>query len=420
MGHPLPQVLQRRSQTSRHLAFANHRSELEHNPLEPGQPQVGRYYPALDGLRAFAVMLVFLHHYAPLRNVAFVSSFCNWGWLGVQLFFVLSGFLITGILWDGRNASNRLRNFYGRRIVRILPLYYGVWIGALALSPILHWLWSPYYVLWFLHLGNLLRFLPWLHGSGLYFEHLHASSGFMLRTGHLWSLCVEEQFYLLWPWIVFRFRRPQSLVRFCLALITTVPLLRLCTILVWHQTHQQFLRSEALYRLTPFQVDGFAWGALLSILIRGDHGKKMLHQNRQLFGIGFLALVLSFGLFYFQEGSYVSSASNPFVSTLGFTAVDMFGMSLVLLLLRPTSFIAKLFELKPVRRLGVVSYGFYVFHDLLHGLYSDIGRVLAPRHSQTITAVIALAFTWIIAELSFRFYESPMLRLKRFFLSAPV
>ena len=113
-----------------------------------------RFYPALNGLRAVAVLLVFCQHY-----LASFYPALNWGWTGVDLFFVLSGFLITGILYDTRDHPRRVRNFYMRRTLRIFPLYYAVLVGALLTTPIFHWLWSPAWLLWFTYLGNYARFL---------------------------------------------------------------------------------------------------------------------------------------------------------------------------------------------------------------------------------------------------------------------
>src|SRR6202012_1166889 len=122
-----------------------------------------------------------------------------WGWSGVNIFFVISGFLITGILIDTRDAPHRIRNFYIRRTLRIFPLYYGIFLLLLLLTPLLHWQWSRGWIAWPLYVGNFLRFTApgplgsvqqvaadaWLNGKSV------------LYLGHFWSLCVEEQFYVI-------------------------------------------------------------------------------------------------------------------------------------------------------------------------------------------------------------------------------
>ena len=161
------------------------------------RPENRAFFPALDGLRAVAFLMVFGQHYLALA----------WGWTGVNIFFVLSGFLITGILYDTRADPFRVRNFYIRRTLRIFPLYYGVFLVLLLLTPLLHWHWNRYWTLWPLYLGNFLRFLSplsLLRGSALeYAADAHLSSVRLPHTelylGHFWSLCVEEQFYLIWP-----------------------------------------------------------------------------------------------------------------------------------------------------------------------------------------------------------------------------
>ena len=171
------------------------------------RPENRAFYPALDGLRAIAFLMVFSNHYL----------FIPWGWAGVDLFFVLSGFLITGILFDSRNDPHRIRNFYVRRTLRIFPLYYGV---MLLLIPFayrgLSWSW----LVWPAYLGNYARVIgPYTSRSPLQrladFQPglqvtIHGIYRQILFLGHFWSLCVEEQFYLVWPWIVFWIRDRRS------------------------------------------------------------------------------------------------------------------------------------------------------------------------------------------------------------------
>ena len=102
------------------------------------KPENRAFYPALDGLRAIAFLMVFGQHYLQLP----------WGWAGVDLFFVLSGFLITGILFDTCDDSHRIRNFYVRRTLRIFPLYYGVMLALLLMQPIIHWHLNWHWLIW--------------------------------------------------------------------------------------------------------------------------------------------------------------------------------------------------------------------------------------------------------------------------------
>jgi len=153
--------------------------------LVPPKTENGLFYPALDGLRAIAFLMVFMQHYFKMP----------WGWTGVDLFFVLSGFLITGILFDSRNDPYRARNFYIRRTLRIFPLYYGIMLLLLFLEPIVRWDWSWRWLVWPAYVGNFARFVhPYLLDSPLQrladFQPSPTRFHTHLRPllGHFWSL----------------------------------------------------------------------------------------------------------------------------------------------------------------------------------------------------------------------------------------
>ena len=118
------------------------------------EPENKRFYPALDGLRACAVLMVFAQHYVLMQ----IPGIWQWGWAGVDVFFVLSGFLITGILFDTKDSDHRFRNFYVRRTLRIFPLYYGVLLLVLLLTPFMHWNWNITWAYWPFYLQNYVRF----------------------------------------------------------------------------------------------------------------------------------------------------------------------------------------------------------------------------------------------------------------------
>ena len=373
------------------------------------------FYPALDGLRAFAVLLVFFEHYGLVQHPAI-----NWGWIGVDLFFVLSGFLITGILYDTRNTAHRFRNFYARRTLRIFPLYYGVLLFGLLLTPVFHWLWNPAWLLWFVYLGNYARFL-WIHSplfpSGA-LEHLvsqrHTRLLPALYLGHFWSLCVEEQFYLVWPLVVFSLRDRVRLRNLCIVVCGLALLARIVCVLT---VPPVYLQSEFLYRLTPLRVDALLLGGLVALCLRGPERQRMLRLARPLLYLEIAGIVLwelLYRLFSSGHTFYHPSTSNSYLSTIGFTLIDLFAATLIVVLLQPGGTLFSVFNLKWARKLGQISYGFYVFHDMFHHLYIHVATHLL-RHTRWITygtALTGLIGTTLLAYLSFRFFEAPILRFK--------
>src|SRR6185437_14914235 len=189
------------------------KSGFEGSPLSPAKATV--WYPGLDGVRGFAVFLVFAVHYIPMYRI---------GWMGVLTFFVLSGFLITGVLYDSRQEQRRFRNFYVRRALRIFPLFYFIWLCILICGFFFHAQWRPMLTLWPVYLGNYVRFIG---GATTAYDRIYTAFPTVpFEIGHFWSLAVEEQFYFLWPLVVFKVQSRQKLMRICVAVIILVLLLR--------------------------------------------------------------------------------------------------------------------------------------------------------------------------------------------------
>ena len=369
--------------------------------------------------------MVFIQHYlAPFKPQL------NWGWAGVDIFFVLSGFLITGILYDTRDAPHRFRIFYMRRTLRIFPLYYGVLLLALVTKPIAHWLWSPAWILWFLYLGNYARFF-YLH-SPLFpmgaLEHLvrqrHGLYGITFYLGHFWSLCVEEQFYLVWPLVVFTIRRRETLRTVCLLSLPLVLAARIAC--VW-LVPQPYLQAELLYRATPFRVDALLLGGFLALCLRGKEAATLLRAATPIL-YSLIAGFILFQLLYWRASSphtlYVPTSGAPVLTTIGYTLIDLFAAALILRLLSIDNPLARILNLKPLRALGKISYGFYVFHDIFHNFYARFVDAAfhnrRPAHGrEDLIALVAFLGTTLLAWLSFRFFETPFLRLKSRFVISP-
>jgi peptidoglycan/LPS O-acetylase OafA/YrhL len=383
---------------------ADSRGFIENNP-----PQGRAYFPSLDGLRAISFLGVFLWHYLALP----------YGWAGVDVFFVLSGFLITGILHDTRDDTHRIRNFYIRRTLRIFPLYYGVLLAIFLLTPLMHWAWAWQWVAWPLYLGNFLRFLyPHLNDgfvAGFADAHLvsRAYPRFDLRLGHFWTLCVEEQFYLLWPWIVFKVRDRRKLIAICIACIVLVPIARVLAIA---HMPQALVSGEVVLHSTPFRFDTLLVGALIALLYRGAHRKRM-QQVAQ--GILALAVFCVFSVVVYWFLFHTSKVNNAAVNhTWLLSFIALFAGALMLRTLVPGTIPYRFFNLRWLRLIGTVSYGAYVFHDIPHGLYDRLVGHYFHHGAHLIIAAFGLVMTLASAFLSYHFFEFPILRLKNRFTAS--
>ena len=357
-------------------------------------------------MRAIAFLMVFFQHYLDLP----------WGWSGVDLFFVLSGFLITGILFDSRGDLHRARNFYVRRTLRIFPLYYGIMLALLISSPVFHWDWSWRWLVWPAYLGNFARFVhPYVPGSSLQrladFQPMGAFGRLrgMLFLGHFWSLCVEEQFYLFWPWVVFLVRDRKVLAVIC---ASTLPICLAMRLIANHSLPAWQLEGEILYRATPFRLDALLLGGLLALWLRGPQAKALLRFARVVFPFAIAALLV--WAFVSTDGHiFGHEYQQPaWKFTWGLSAIDFLAALLILVAIQPGSLVYSALSLRPLRWLGRISYGAYVLHDIPHLEYLQIGKYLSITYAAGIAAVIGLISTIGLAWLSFHFFESPFLELK--------
>lgn len=365
-----------------------------------------QYYPALDGFRALAILLVFFHHYItyfPGMDSRLAAS----GWIGVDLFFVLSGFLITGILWDSKGKPHALHDFYIRRGLRIWPLYYGVLLVLFVLSLAAHWKLSWYYLLWVFHLGNYAHFLTDFPVDFL----TKAGNGYdtsLVSFGHFWSLCVEEQFYLLWPLVVMSFRSKKRLLQLCVAVLLFCPVLRY--VLSTH-VNAALLSKELCYRILPTRMDALLYGGALAVLMR-SRAQHWIAERKNLLSVACILPFVVLSLYRWHRHFNYSSTGTAGWVTVAYSALDLAALGLILQLISNDSKMASLFSLSWLRRLGVISYGFYVFHDLPHGFYQRMAFAMAPSHPLVTLLLLAFTCTLAISVLSYRFYETPFLRLK--------
>ncbi len=372
-----------------------------HSLTESGRERI---IPELDGLRGLAILLVLLVHLQPTAAVPlYLQNILSLGWSGVDLFFVLSGFLITGILLRSRDAANYFSSFYARRILRIFPLYL-IFVATLfhVVLPLAH------------HFGylqndnNSLEPWFWIHLSNWKI----AFGKDMLFIGHFWSLAIEEQFYLFWPLIVF-FAGRKGLPYACMSVIAASFGLRMAF------SHSHF-SHEFLYVLTPFRLEPLAFGALAAIAVGSDWLRRTAAQLLPwMAGAGTLLITVVLLAGKTGEPYY------PPMATFGFTGFALLYTSLVLyadLYSRSSRWLASCLRASTLRFFGKYSYGIYVFHWPIFVLLAPaIGRlslrlpaVIRPEF-WILASLAEIALTCSVALLSWNLLEKHFLKLKRFF-----
>lgn len=366
------------------------------------------YYSSFNGLRGIAILLVFLRHYAGLASTwrPFQAM-----WIGVDLFFVLSGFLITGILFDSLNNPYFFRSFYIRRALRILPLYLALFAIFFALSVFFPGAGSNHSsVLFLLYIGNLV--VPILdlakHPATVVRLLIHHRV-VTLALGHLWSLCIEEQFYLIWPLVVFFVKDRQRLMKVALSgVLLTIGLRSIAFLLAPHS----LLEAGFIYSETFFRCDSLLIGAWCALWLRGvSLSSNELRIKAYAWGVPAAATTLLGCLL--TLGRWPRLFTNPFISTVGYTGIAITAGSLVILSVDEASWLSSILRLPGLSTLGSLSYGFYLFHDLPRVLF----ETFLLHHPQSLLlrwlAVPSLfAVILTVSWFSFRFYETPFLRLK--------
>jgi peptidoglycan/LPS O-acetylase OafA/YrhL len=375
-------------------------------------PSLLGHQPVLDGLRGLAVLMVLAFHFVgqmlPTNWVErTIVGVTKYGLLGVDLFFVLSGFLITGILYDACNKPYYFRNFYMRRLLRIFPLYYGVLALIFFVAPLIPLLRGP-------TLDYLLdrQAWAWLYGVNIYLAR-HEEWSFSYLN-HFWSLSVEEHFYLFWPLVVFLLAsRPRALIATSLATSLCAMLARLIGLLLgvsWWTT----------IVLTPFKLDGLALGAFLAVMARQPGGFEWLVRSLpRVVAVagGLLAVTFVWSVLMSRQGLELVGSVR--------TALFQFLLACLLVwaLIAPKqSATSRFFCSRAMVFLGTYSYGLYVYHHFIsYYLTTNRTELELTRWLGSHGAAVALQATLgasaslAVAYLSYELFEKRFLRLKRLF-----
>jgi len=370
----------------------------------PTEPDTGAraHIPALDGLRGIAILLVIPHNADIFSNSAAwlwpIALIAHAGWIGVQLFFVLSGFLITRNLLDTRGDEHYLRYFYLRRVLRIFPLYFlTLFVGLVLLPQVITlspealashqnqiWLWT--------FLSN------WAQPYGA------DVSGF----SHFWSLAVEEQFYLVWPFVVMLVAG-RRLILVCVA----VSLIALCSRLIMLRSGAS---ADMIYVFTNCRMDALAMGAAIAVVSLSPPAMAWItNHSRVLLAMIFVVL---FGVALFSHSysvfdphtlvfgqSMLAAAFALLVVSVGTIPRDTFGYAL-----------RRLLEARWLRTVGRYSFAMYVFHLPILVMFGGSirqGASFAGSATPLVYALLAILLSFLAGMASYHLLEKHFLGLKR-------
>ena len=370
---------------------------------------------ALDGLRGCAIIAVMFYHFC---HVSYVSSsmvdyiFYNvalTGWIGVDLFFVISGFLITRILLNTRSSKTYFRNFYARRVLRIFPLYYGYLI-ALALAFAVAAQFAVAASLPDDFAGKVTggfegQFWFWTYLSN--FAIFVRGSAISPATGHLWSLAIEEQFYLAWPLIVYFVPRG-PLIKLTVGLIVLALAVRSALTLAGYN-------GTAVFVFTLSRIDALAWGSLVAMLVDLVPPMRLLKWAKSVFWTAVPVAIFTLAWF----------GPRPDASTLMFSAgLSIFPIAfaaiLAITVLDGTSAISRNLDRPVLKFFGKYSYGLYVVHIVIRASVLTVfpAPILlwgSQLPWQFAFMAVAGGLSVAVALLSWHLYERQFLKLKRYF-----
>lgn len=356
--------------------------------------RVPSYIPELDGLRGLAIAAVLLYHCHTKLESSHLDVIAKWGWTGVNLFFVLSGFLITGIILDSRDDPRFFRNFYARRGLRIWPVYFLLLLLNFFVVPFVfgNFWWAIHEV----------RTAQWTHYIFFIQNLLFAAMPGTL--GPTWSLAIEEQFYVFWAPVA-RIARNAALLPLLIAIFIASPIIRLIN--TGALGHLQGVLTE-VHTLT--HLDGLAIGSLVALSLRMFNFSRASWKRFATCGLA--AGVAGAAMMPFHGSNFTDS-----LLALGFG-----GMLIAALLAtgKRTAY-GRFLTWRPLKYLGTISYGLYLIHVLCFVLIGAFDLKMEKYGMGGDLAVVAVRLILSISAATLLWYgfERPILRLKKRFVSKP-
>jgi peptidoglycan/LPS O-acetylase OafA/YrhL len=341
-------------------------TDVRDEPI-PSAPPLGEpRNESLDGLRGVAVLLVLFYHH----------HYLNAGWMGVDLFFVLSGYLITSILRRTRSDEFFWRGFWVKRVTRILPPFLLVLLATSVLGFSLSWFQTLAYLLSF---GDVLAYVRPT------FEPLRP----------LWSLAIEEHFYIFWP-IAVRFLPRRSLVFILLSLVALEPIIRAIASMFTHDW-------QLIYFLTPFRLDGLALGSLLALGLESSSDAFLIRKWSGWATAAFITIWLSLRIVLGH--AFTRDEPTPAYNGACYSLVALAACSMIAYVVsHPRSLCSRVFTWKPLVFTGTISYGLYLYQVLIRETLMRTWPI-SGRTALFIDTPIIFLLAWI----SFRFYEKPII-----------
>jgi peptidoglycan/LPS O-acetylase OafA/YrhL len=379
--------------------------------MSPAELRSRQHSPELDGIRGLAILGVLCSHGAGLTGIfdssrhVLPDTIVKYAlvplWGGVDLFFALSGFLITGILLRTKTAENYFSSFYARRVLRIFPIYYFVLTMSLVMGHFSAQFaaqlpqWTSWKIAYFAYLQNWPVF--W-HGD-------KAMTG---QWGLYWSLAVEEQFYFVWPLLIMLFKEETMTAICCIGFVSALPLRIFLS-------YRYFGVDFGLAQLTSSRVDGLFLGAACAIYM--FRHKRPVPMRWICAAAACGTLILAY-IAVFHSTELISTRN--WMTTLGITGFALLAGSLVAVSQHRVGFIDRILTLRWLQTVGKYSYGMYVYQLFIfiplrylghrRGLWAHLNF---PE--QVACLLLEEALVFVVAKISYDAYESRFLRLKSFF-----